>query len=101
MAITNLSAAEFRQWRAEKREYVYLDVRNKNEWDEGHFEESVNMPLHLLPLFFEQTLPDKNACIVVGCAHGGRSALAVQKLSALGYSNLYNLSCGYVGFQES
>lgn len=99
--MNNLTAKEFSQWRREKREYVYLDVRNKNEWDEGHFEESINLPLHLLPLFIEETIPDKETCIVIACAHGGRSALGAQKLLALGYHNVYNLSCGYIGYQEA
>ncbi len=101
MAIQNLSPEEFQKWREEKRDYLYLDVRNKNEWDEGHFEESMNLPLHLLPLFIEEKIPHKDTCIVIGCAHGGRSALGAQKLLALGYTKVYNLSCGYLGYLES
>lgn len=100
MAVHNLTAQEFKKWRDEKQEYMYLDVRNKNEWDEEHFEESMNLPLHLLPLFIEEKIPDKNTCIVIGCALGGRSAIGAQKLLALGYTNIYNLSCGYEGYKE-
>lgn len=96
----NLTAQEFKQWRDEKCTYVYLDVRNQNEWEEGHFEESVNLPLHLLPLFIGEKIPDKNTCIVIGCAHGGRSALGAQKLLNLGYTNVFNLQNGYIGYQE-
>lgn len=99
MPIHNLSAAEFRAWREQKKEYIYLDVRNKNEWDEGHFEESMNLPLHLVPLFVEEKLPNKDAVIVIGCALGGRSAVGAQKLENMGYQNIYNLVGGYEGYQ--
>lgn len=98
MPIHNLSAAEFKQWRDEKKEYIYLDVRNKNEWDQGHFEESMNLPLHLVPLFIEEKIPDKNATIVIGCALGGRSSIGAQKLQNMGYNTIYNLTCGYEGY---
>lgn len=100
MAVNNLSAEEFKKWREEKRDYLYLDVRNQNEWEEGHFEESMNLPLHLLPLFIEEKIPQKDTCIVIGCALGGRSALGAQKLLALGYTRVNNLEGGYLGYQD-
>ncbi len=100
MAIHNISPKEFYDWRAQKKEYIYLDVRNKNEWDEGHFEESLHVPLHLVPLFLEEKIPNKDAIIVIGCALGGRSAIGAQKLENMGYQNVYNLVGGYEGYLE-
>lgn len=94
----NISPQEFKQWREQKKEYIYLDVRNKNEWDIGHFEEAILLPLQLLPTRAEQTVSQKDALIVVGCAHGRRSLVGIQKLYKLGYTNLYNLEKGYEGY---
>lgn len=95
----NISPEEFKQWREQKKMYIYLDVRNLNEWEGGHFEEATLLPLQLLPTRVENMLPNKDVLIVVGCAHGRRSLVGIQKMHKLGYTNLYNLLSGYEGYK--
>lgn len=63
---------------------ILLDVRDADEWAEGHVPGSVWIPLQALPGRLAQ-LP-KDRTIYVICHSGGRSARAVQFLKANGYA---------------
>ena len=60
---------------------VVLDVREPVEWQHGHIEGSVHVPLSLLPLRFEEL---SAAQTLVVCKVGGRSAQAVMWLQQQG-----------------
>lgn len=61
-----------------------LDVREQDEWDAGHIEGAVHIPLGELPLRVEELDPDTDYNVI--CLRGGRSAQAVQWLTNQGYS---------------
>jgi rhodanese-related sulfurtransferase len=60
---------------------VLLDVREPVEWEHGHIEGAVNVPLMQLPARLEE-LPEGH--LVVVCAVGGRSGQAVAWLAVQG-----------------
>lgn len=69
---------------------ILLDVRNQDEYDAGHIEGSVLIPVSELENRLSE-LPDKEAVIIVYCRSGGRSASAYETLAANGYSNVYDM----------
>ena len=71
---------------------LLLDVRTTGEYEEGHVEGSINIPLGELEqrLEGEQKLEDKEQKIVVFCQSGGRSSQAIKILERNGYTSLYN-----------
>jgi len=75
-----------------------LDVREQDEWDEGHIEYATHLPLSKVEDEVESIFPDKNELVIACCALGGRSAQAVAKMKNLGYTNVHNLSGGYTGY---
>jgi phage shock protein E len=77
---------------------VLLDVRTKEEYQNGHIEGSVNIPLdsiNTLPRKF----PNKNTALFVYCHSGARSEQAVRYLRQMGYNNVKNIGgiAGYSG----
>jgi rhodanese-related sulfurtransferase len=62
---------------------VLLDVREPDEWQAGHIEGALHIPLAQLPLRTGE-LPDGELFVV--CRSGGRSARAVAWLGQHGYS---------------
>lgn len=62
---------------------VVLDVRETDEWEAGHIEGAVHIPLGEVPARLDE-LPDADRLIVV-CRSGRRSAQAVAWLSRNGY----------------
>ncbi|UWX97206.1 rhodanese-like domain-containing protein [Arthrobacter zhaoxinii] len=61
-----------------------LDVREDYEWEAGHVDGALHIPLDQLPDALEGLDPDQDLAVI--CRTGGRSARATQWLEANGYS---------------
>src|SRR5262245_851067 len=81
--------------RIESGDVVVLDVREKDEWDEGHLEGATFLPRGFLEQKIEKTVAERSTPIVVYCAGGVRSALAAKSLNQLGYSNVVSMIGGF------
>lgn len=80
-------------------ETVLLDVRTQEEFDQGHLNGAVCLPVDtLLDGDLSVLLPDKKAPVVVYCRTGSRSAQAAQVLSELGYENVTDLAGGILAW---
>jgi molybdopterin/thiamine biosynthesis adenylyltransferase/rhodanese-related sulfurtransferase len=80
---------------------VYLDVRERDEWDEGHIPGAIHVPRGSLESRVESAVPDRSAPIVVYCASGARSAFATKSLLELGYEDVRNLAGGIVDWKRN
>lgn len=71
---------------------IFIDVRSKAEVDQPPTLpcSSVNIPLESLKDYIIQLPPNKDAPIVVFCAHGIRSETAKIQLQSLGFTNVIN-----------
>ena len=70
---------------------VAVDVREPDEYAVGHIPGAKLLPLGDVVTRAAEVLPDREAAYLVYCRTGRRSADAVQKLDALGYTNIYDL----------
>ena len=68
---------------------IYLDVREKDEWDEGHVAGALHFPLIRLQLGDFPDIP-KDSSIQVYCRSGGRAVMAKDLLDEAGFSNITN-----------
>lgn len=75
---------------------VVLDVRENNEWNEGHYPNAVHIPLTNIEKKFNSKFPNKNLKILIYCRSGMRAGKAEQILRAQGYTNIYVLDGSYV-----
>lgn len=71
---------------------VFLDVRTKKEFEQGHFSGAINIPLDQLRENLSQLDPAKK--LYVNCFSGLRSYLACRILSQNGF-DCYHLAGGY------
>ena len=74
---------------------VILDVRESDEWRQGHLEGALPLPRGFLEIKVETTVPDKNAPIIAYCAGGVRSLLAAKVMKEMGYQNVSSMAGGY------
>jgi len=70
---------------------IVLDVRTEEEYMEKHIPNSILIPVESIDKDAPAKLSDKNATIFVYCKSGRRSAIAVEVLTLMGYSNVYDL----------
>lgn len=69
---------------------ILLDVREIDEYENGHIPGAVWLALSEVEAKAEELL-DKEKQLYVYCRSGQRSASAVRKLKALGYTHAYNI----------
>jgi molybdopterin/thiamine biosynthesis adenylyltransferase/rhodanese-related sulfurtransferase len=96
--IHEIDAAEAR---AELDDGVLLDVREQDEWDEGHLPRAIHIPRGNLESRVEAAIPDRNARVVVYCAAGNRSAFAAKTLEELGYTDVVSLAGGFTDWKRN
>jgi sulfur-carrier protein adenylyltransferase/sulfurtransferase len=80
---------------------LFLDVRERDEWEEGHIPGAVHIPRGLLESRVESALPDRTQPVVVYCAAGNRSAFAAKTLEELGYENVSSLAGGFTDWKRN
>jgi molybdopterin/thiamine biosynthesis adenylyltransferase/rhodanese-related sulfurtransferase len=72
--------------------YRVIDVREPHEWQRGHIPGATLLPLTDVPARAAEVLPDRDAPLLLHCAHGARSARASAYLASLGYRQVANLT---------
>ncbi len=80
---------------------VLLDVREQDEWQEGHLPGALHIPRGNLESRVEALLPDKSREIVVYCAGGSRSAFAAKSLAELGYTTVSSMAGGFTDWKRN
>lgn len=77
-----------------KQGAILVDVRSKQEYNEGHLINAINIPEHEIDRLIEKELPNKNQLIVLYCQSGSRSQIVYSKMTKKGYKNVYSLEGG-------
>ncbi|MDQ3867734.1 MAG: molybdopterin-synthase adenylyltransferase MoeB [Actinomycetota bacterium] len=82
-------------------EVAFVDVRERDEWDEGHIPGAAHVPRGFLESRIEGLLPDRSQPVIVYCAGGSRSAFAAKTLEELGYENVSSLAGGFTDWKRN
>jgi sulfur-carrier protein adenylyltransferase/sulfurtransferase len=85
----------------DEREPVIVDVREQEEWDEGHIPGAVHIPRGHLESRIERAAPDPSRPVLVYCSAGNRSAFAAKTLGELGYDEVTSLAGGFTDWKRS
>jgi rhodanese-related sulfurtransferase len=88
------------QYRIEEKSIdTVVDVRRPQEWDTGHIEGALHLPLNHLA---ESALSlNREAKIAVVCAGGYRSSMASSVLDQLGFRNISNVVGGMTAWNNA
>jgi adenylyltransferase/sulfurtransferase len=79
---------------------VLLDVRESDEWRQGHLEGALSLPRGFLEIKVETALPNKETPIIAYCAGGVRSLLAAKAMKEMGYQNVSSMAGGYAAWKN-
>jgi rhodanese-related sulfurtransferase len=88
-----LSPSQAKQKIAKGEINTVIDVRTKVEFDAGHYPGAAHIPVQDISLKTTTGLPPRG--LLVYCNTGQRARYAAQKLSSLGFRDVYYIACGY------
>ena len=84
----NITAEEAKKLMDTEKDYIILDTRTQEEYEESHIPGAILIPYDQITEKAESILKDKDQLILVYCRSGRRSKLAAQDLVTLGYTNI-------------
>ena len=96
---TNVADVKRRSDAGEK--FLLVDVREDNEWANGHLPGAVHLGKGIIERDIEQRVPDTSAKVILYCGGGFRSALAAENLQKMGYTNVESMDGGLKGWVEA
>lgn len=79
---------------------IILDVREDNEYREGHIINSLHIPVSYLRERLKELEKYKDQPIIIGCRSGQRSSQACSILKKNGFDKIYNLSGGIMSWKN-
>jgi len=79
---------------------LYLDVRSRLEFSNGHIDDAINVDVEKLDENIKDLIPNNERIIIVYCQSGNRSKVASEKLIKMGYKNIYNMLGGYTEYKK-
>ncbi len=95
----NVDVGEARDLIAEKAGLVILDVRTVSEFESGHLEGAINIPVEVLSSHLSGL--NQNDELLVYCRTGNRSTTAVGILRESGYDRIYHMDRGIVAWNSA
>jgi len=84
----------------ENRGRTLLDVREQDEWDQGHIPGAIHLSRGYIETRIEDTIPDRSTPLTLYCAVGIRSLLAGQSLHEMGYRDVVSMSGGFESWKQ-
>ena len=96
-AVTTLEATQL----INRQDALVLDVREQAEFAQAHILNSRGLPLSQLETRIGDIEKYKDKPVIVYCATGSRSNTAASMLRKRGFTNVFNLSGGFVAWQQA
>lgn len=98
-AVPEIQVSALAAERAEGKDVQIVDVREPEEWSDGHMPGAVHIPLGELPARVRELDPARPVVLV--CRSGNRSGQATQFLLQRGFRDARNLVGGMIAWAEA
>lgn len=99
-AAKTIDVQELKKRRDQNPKLCIIDVREQDEWDEGHIPNALHIPKDSLVSQISKHVPDKHQAVYLHCRRGTRSAMAAGWLAAEGYTEVYTVAGGITDWAE-
>ncbi|MEO1518415.1 MAG: rhodanese-like domain-containing protein [Bacteroidota bacterium] len=96
----DITVEELKQKLDAKEEFVFIDVREQNEYDDFNLGAKL-VPLQTVPAHLSELEDKKDAEIVVHCRSGARSGQAQRFMQQNGFTNVRNLTGGVLAWIDA
>lgn len=78
---------------------VIIDVRTDEEYQKGHIEKSIHIPLSKLTEQIGSVISNKDTHAYLYCLSGSRSDMGAEILEQLGYTHIYSMTNGLLAWR--
>ena len=99
--IDEISTIEALERLASSESPLFVDVRESDEWEEGHIPGAVYIPRGRLESRIEGLIPDKSRPLALYCSVGSRSAFAAKVLGEMGYMDVVSVAGGFTDWKRN
>ena len=79
-------------------EGALLDVREQDEWEAGHVEGALHIPMGQIAARLAELDPARETVVI--CRSGGRSLQVATFLAGRGFGSVYNLAGGILAWSR-
>lgn len=101
IGIVDVDAEKAAELVASNGDLVILDVRTPEEFAEGHLAGAVNIDFKGTDFEEKVSELDTSKSYLLHCRSGGRSGASLPVFEGLGFSEVYHLNTGYLGWTEA
>jgi rhodanese-related sulfurtransferase len=98
-SIKMLSAEDLHDMIAGDVDFVLLDVRAPQEYEDNHIGGAINIPVADLRTRHDELNRDKTTVLI--CSSGNRSSLGASILEQRGFKGVYNVAGGMTGYSAA
>src|SRR5437763_6561538 len=99
--IREVTAAEAEQLLGAETRPVLIDVRERDEYEQGFIPGAIHIARGNLESRIEANAPDRTAPVIIYCESGNRSAYAAKTLTELGYTDVVSMAGGFSGWKDN
>ena len=99
--VKQIDIGGYRRMQAAGEPHLLVDVREDNEWADGHAAGAMHLGRCIIERDIEARVPDKHTRLVLYCGGGFRSALAADNLRKMGYTDAISLDGGWKAWQQA
>ena len=97
----NMPPAQFKTALENEKSKKLIDVRQDWEFKKGHLENAVNIDVMGDDFDSKASAIPRDTPVYLYCYGGGRSAEAAEKLKALGFKKVVNMTGGYAAWEKA
>jgi rhodanese-related sulfurtransferase len=98
--VREITIEEARERLSKNPKALLLDVREDDEWENGHAIEAMHLGRGIMERDIEKQVPDRDTELIMYCGGGYRSVLAADSAQRLGYRNVLSVMGGYKGMLD-
>jgi|SRR4051812_26576328 molybdopterin/thiamine biosynthesis adenylyltransferase/rhodanese-related sulfurtransferase len=99
--ITEISAQEAAARVAEQPGPVLIDVRERDEYEQGYIPGALHIPRGNLESRIDNAVGDRSRPVIIYCAAGNRSAYAAKTLAELGFEDVASVRGGFADWKQN
>lgn len=94
----NIDRDKLKEMKNNREDFLLLDIRTEEEFEEGFIPDAINIPISTLLLNIDDISDYRDKKVVVYCRSGHRSITACTLLNMEGFNKVYNLETGIIGY---